>query len=346
MAETIKEYLNLEGLEHYDGKIKEVISNADATTLQSAKAYADGLSSNYDHAGTAQTKMEQLANGAVKTNTDAIATLNGADTVEGSVAKSVKDAKDAIETKLGSLESLNTTKKDNLVEAINEVRSAVETGGTGSVVTIDTTTTTEGYLKSYTIKQGSTEVGVIDIPKDLVVASGEIVVDPSGQPAGTYIKLVIANQEAPIYIDVKTLVDAYTAQASAAQVQLTISATNEISAVIVAGSIGTTELTDDAVTTIKIADGNVTKAKLSTEVQTSLDKADSAVQSVVSGSVNGTIAVDGTDVAVKGLGSAAYTNSDAYDAAGAAAQALTDAKAYADGLMTPITTDQINALFA
>lgn len=346
MAETIKEYLNLEGLEHYDGKIKEVISNADATTLQSAKEYADGLSSNYDSVGTAQTKMEQLANGAVKTNTDAIATLNGADTVEGSVAKSVKDAKDAIETKLGSLESLNTTKKDNLVEAINEVRSAVETGGTGSVVTIDTTTTTEGYLKSYTIKQGSTEVGVIDIPKDLVVASGEIVVDPSGQPAGTYIKLVIANQEAPIYIDVKTLVDAYTAQASAAQVQLTISATNEISAVIVAGSIGTTELADDAVTTIKIADGNVTKAKLSTEVQTSLGKADSAVQSVVSGSGNGTIAVDGTDVAVKGLGSAAYTNSDAYDAAGAAAQALTDAKAYADGLMTPITTDQINALFA
>lgn len=63
-------------------------------------------------------------------------------------------------------------------------------------------------------------------------------------------------------------------------------------------------------------------------------KADSAVQSVITGGTNGTINVDGTDVAVKGLGSAAYTESSAYDAAGtgsaAAASALTDAKAYSD----------------
>ena len=43
-----------------------------------------------------------------------------------------------------------------------------------------------------------------------------------------------------------------------------------------------------------------------------------AVQSVATGSENGTIAVNGTDVAVKGLGGAAYTESSAYDAAGAA----------------------------
>ena len=41
-------------------------------------------------------------------------------------------------------------------------------------------------------------------------------------------------------------------------------------------------------------------------------KADSAVQTVVEGTTNGTIKVDGTDVAVKGLGSAAYTESTAY----------------------------------
>ena len=65
-------------------------------------------------------------------------------------------------------------------------------------------------------------------------------------------------------------------------------------------------------------------------------KADTAVQSVVTGSANGTIAVDGTDVAVKGLGSAAYTDSTAYDAAGSAGTAETNAKTYAknyaDGL--------------
>ena len=43
--------------------------------------------------------------------------------------------------------------------------------------------------------------------------------------------------------------------------------------------------------------------------------ADSAVQSVAEGSTNGTVAVDGTDVAVHGLGTAAYTASTAYASA-------------------------------
>ena len=71
----------------------------------------------------------------------------------------------------------------------------------------------------------------------------------------------------------------YTAKANATQVQIAIdSATREISATIVAGSVTATELATDAVVTAKIADGNVTKAKLSAEVQTSLGKADTAVQ--------------------------------------------------------------------
>jgi len=41
-------------------------------------------------------------------------------------------------------------------------------------------------------------------------------------------------------------------------------------------------------------------------------KADTAVQAVATGDTNGTIKVDGTEVAVKGLGSAAYTDSDDY----------------------------------
>lgn len=68
--------------------------------------------------------------------------------------------------------------------------------------------------------------------------------------------------------------------------------------------------------------GTVAKTALASGVQTSLGKADTAVQSVTTGTeqmANGTISVDGTAVAVKGLGSAAYTASTAYDAAGAAA---------------------------
>lgn len=54
---------------------------------------------------------------------------------------------------------------------------------------------------------------------------------------------------------------------------------------------------------------------------------------VATGSANGTISVKGTDVAVKGLGSAAFAATTAFDASGSAAQALTDAKAYTDAAM-------------
>lgn len=58
--------------------------------------------------------------------------------------------------------------------------------------------------------------------------------------------------------------------------------------------------------------------------------AESAVQSVVEGDGNGQIKVDGTNVNVHGLGSAAYTNSNAYDAAGSASTAETNANTYTD----------------
>ena len=57
--------------------------------------------------------------------------------------------------------------------------------------------------------------------------------------------------------------------------------------------------------------GGIPKSDLASAVQTSLEKADSALQShqsITTGSVNGTIAVNRTDVAVKGLGSLAYKN--------------------------------------
>ena len=74
-----------------------------------------------------------------------------------------------------------------------------------------------------------------------------------------------------------------------------------------ADAVTNAKLADDAVETAKIADGNVTKAKLATAVQNSLDLADSAVQLVVEGTTNGTVSVDGTDIAVHGLGNAAYS---------------------------------------
>lgn len=279
MAESVeKKFLGTAGVAKLIENVKAEISEGDTQTLNAAKAYSDGLADNYDAAGTATTKVNELANGQVKTNTDNITKLNGSETTEGSVKKAVKDAKDEMQGNIGSLESLETTEKTDVVSAINEVRRSVAAGGTASTISITSDTTTEGASKSYTVYQGTTKVGVIDIPKDMVVESGEVVVNPAGQAAGTYIKLVLANATNDvIYINVGTLVDIYKAKANATQVQIVVDATTrEISATVVANSITATELAANAVITAKIADKNVTKEKLSTAVQASLDKADAA----------------------------------------------------------------------
>lgn len=202
--------------------------------------------------------------------------------------------------------------------ALNKLNSEIEKNQAAGEIKISTNSTTEGVAKSYTVTQGEKTIGVIDIPKDMVVQSGEVVVNPDGQTAGTYICLTIANAaEDKLYINVAKLVDVYTAKANAAEVQLAFN-DYEVSASLVDGGISTVKIADAAITTDKIADKNVTKAKLAETVQASLDKADSAVQSITIGTANGEISVDGKAVKVYGLGTAAYENTDAFDAAGAA----------------------------
>ena len=58
---------------------------------------------------------------------------------------------------------------------------------------------------------------------------------------------------------------------------------------------------------------------------------DETVYTLIEGGANGTVKFNGTDVKVHGLGTAAYKDEGAFDAAGAATTALDDAKTYADG---------------
>ena len=59
-----------------------------------------------------------------------------------------------------------------------------------------------------------------------------------------------------------------------------------------------------------------------------------AVKEVISGTANGTVKVDGEDVAVTGLGSAAYADINAFEASGSAATAEQNAKDYTDEALT------------
>lgn len=92
--------------------------------------------------------------------------------------------------------------------------------------------TSTDYAAVYHLTKDGENVGeAINIPKDLFVESGEIVENPAGQPTGKYLKLVLQNQTAPVYINVADLVDAYTAGNG-----ITISGTNEVAAKVVAAN--------------------------------------------------------------------------------------------------------------
>ena len=90
--------LNLETLQYYDEKLKAHIAEKDAAVLEEAKKYTDEAP--FDPAGTAQTKVNELANGAVKANTEAIEKLNGDAETDGSVAKKIADALTPVDERL------------------------------------------------------------------------------------------------------------------------------------------------------------------------------------------------------------------------------------------------------
>lgn len=88
------------------------------------------------------------------------------------------------------------------------------------------------YAAIYHLTKDGTNTGAaINIPKDLFVKEGKVVDNPAGQPAGKYIELTLQNQTNPIYVNVADLVDAYTSGNG-----ITISATNEVSAKVVAAN--------------------------------------------------------------------------------------------------------------
>lgn len=79
---------------------------------------------------------------------------------------------------------------------------------------------------------------------------------------------------------------------------------------------------DNAIKALNVTDTAVTGKYVSAinevEGKIQVTRADLHVDTLISGSANGTVAFNGTDVAVTGLKSAAYTEASAYDASGAA----------------------------
>lgn len=109
--------------------------------------------------------------------------------------------------------------------------------------------------------------------------------------AGTYIELILSGGN-PIYIPVGSLIEYVTG------------GSGENDAIQINVDSNTHKVT------ASVKSGSIEKAMLASGVQASLGKADSAVQEIATGSANGNISVDGEDVAVKGLASAAFETVD------------------------------------
>ena len=202
---------------------------------------------------------------------------------------------------------------------------------TDYTVSITENTDDASVAKTYVFTQCGTEIGSIKLAKELVVTAGSVKevteadVPYAGAKVGEkYIELVIANQDAPIYVPAKDLVDIYTAKDGAAEVQVAISNTNEISATLV--------------------NGGITEAKLHTDVATKLNKVWEEVgvaEDLVDALANGQVktnkeAIEAINNADTGILKKAKDYADGlagnYDEAGAAEAAEQNAKDYADSL--------------
>ena len=209
---------------------------------------------------------------AVKATADKAVVANNAITAATDFSVVKYDAKGLV-TEGKVLTAAEVPGLNALTEKVNNIGVAVKE------------TANADYLKSYTFTGPDGTPVDIDIPKDLVVTKGEVVKEGKD----TFIQLAIANQDEPVKINVKDLVDVYTAQANAAQVQLAISGTNEISATIKPGSIAKTDLTTAVQGSLDKADAAAPKSELdAAKEEIEAIKADVAAHGVKSVTASGT----------------------------------------------------------
>lgn len=236
---------------------------ADSNTIKGAKKYADSLNTAMD------TRMDAAE--------ASITILTGADTVEGSVAKALKDAKDYADTKVGSVAKGNDgiviggtviaptvgvqidDTAGNSIQIVEGKGLRVEVPAVAGYSVVKDENSVDYAAVYHLTKDGVNTGAAINIPKDMVVQSGSVVTNPEGQPAGTYIKLVLQNVADPLYINVGSLIEYVTSGSQT-------------------GDMVVVAVSDDHKVTATITDGTISKSKLAADIQTSLGLADNSVQ--------------------------------------------------------------------
>ena len=224
------------------------------TAILGAEDYAQTVKSAYELAAS-KTTMTDVEAKDYATKTEA---QGYADAKDAAIAEAKKAGTDAMD-KIGTIPegSTATTAIAYVDEKIAAIPAQVD-----YTVTCDTSTPA-GVAKRYVLSQKGSSIATIDIPSDMVVSSGTVETKAEAGVwgnAGTYLVLTLANANGDkVYINVSNLIE-YVTGATATD------------------GIITTYVDANHVLTATIGDGTITKAKLAEAVQTSLGKADTALQ--------------------------------------------------------------------
>lgn len=178
---TTKKYVSLAKLEKYHDLLTAKMAQDDASTLQSAKDYADSLASNYEAAGAAATaqaaaieaaktetttQVSALANGAVKTNTDAIAAIRDDANVD-----SFADVVAELAKKQDTGDYATKAEAQGYADAKDDAIAAAKAAGDGAQSDVDAL---ETYVGTFTHDTAKTVVEYVNAKTDGIATSGNL----------------------------------------------------------------------------------------------------------------------------------------------------------------------------
>ena len=286
---------------------------------------------------TLETEMD-AAQGDITTIKGQITTINGEG--EGSIKKAASDAQTAAIAAAKSYTGQEAAKKANLKhtheitdvtglqDALDGKANATHTHTTAQVTGLDTAlagkadkaTTLEGYgiTDAYTKTQTDSKIAESIAAADHL--KREIVESLPEVEEADENTIYMVPQDGSIedpgtstsHYNEYMLINGAFELVGSSQVDLSGYATETF----VTNAIGALDVTDTAVANQYVSQVVETDGKIA------VTRVPLPVTSVTEGATNGTIAVNGADVNVHGLGSAAYTDADAYETAGAAATAI------------------------
>lgn len=236
-------------------KLKEAIndlkgnssaSTSGDTSVEGAKRYTDGkiaeLDVNDEALENQYVSSVSETDGKITVSRTAIPIIGVTDAKEdGKFVTFIKLKDNTVQAERAQITSSQVSREATTSITGVTVEAALKEVKDSSIVTLSSTTPSDGtsVLKKYTLYQNNEEIGEIDIPKDLVVTSGSVVKGTwsgnvfteveSGN--GTALKLVIANQTEPVYINTLDLVKDHIGVSG-----ISISDTNEISIKIASGN--------------------------------------------------------------------------------------------------------------